>query len=75
MKIRYIYYLEEYRSEEFDEWQRKICKERGVLLEKLPFDVVALFQKALDFHQGPGGLLIGRNKLRIVEDVPEMMDH
>lgn len=75
MKIKYIYYLEEYRSEEFDEDQKRICKEKEITLEKLPYDVVALFQKAIDFHQGPGGLLVGRNKLRIIEDAKEMMDH
>jgi len=73
--MKYIYYLEEYRSEELEEAQKEICREKGITMKKLDFDVVQLMQKAIDFHQGPGGLLVGRNRLTIEEHIPEMMDH
>lgn len=74
-EMKYLYYHEEYRSEELEEYQSLICKERGIVLERLNYDIVNLLQKLIDFHQGLGGLLTGRNQLTIEERIPEMMDH
>lgn len=74
-EIKYIYYLEEYRSKEIEDEQKKVCEEKGILIQKLNFKVEDLLQKALSFHQGSGGLLVMQNKLRIMEDIPPMMDH
>ncbi|MBI4991959.1 MAG: dCMP deaminase [Candidatus Harrisonbacteria bacterium] len=73
--IKNIYYLEDYRKEDTEEHVEMARKEQGVILEKIDSCVVRLLQKSLEFHQGPGGLLIARNKLTIEEYNPEMMDH
>jgi dCMP deaminase len=74
-EVKYLYYLEDYRNEEHQEYVKKVCGEKGMTLQKITSCVVALMQKAIDFHQGSGGLLIAKNKLRILEDIPEIMDH
>jgi dCMP deaminase len=74
-EIKHIYYLEEYRSQEIEAEQNKVCEEKGILMQKLNFKVEDLLQKALSFHQGSGGLLTMQNTLRITEDIPPMMDH
>ncbi|MBI3046580.1 MAG: dCMP deaminase [Candidatus Harrisonbacteria bacterium] len=73
--IKNIIYFEEYNANLVSAHQEKVCQKKGIILEKFNLDIVELIQKTLDFHQGPGGLLTGKNKLRIVEDIPEMMDH
>ncbi len=74
-EVKNFYYLEDYRNEEHQDYVKKVCRNEGLLMQKLSFDVVQLLQKALDFHQGPGGLLVMKNKLRVTEDIPPMMDH
>jgi dCMP deaminase len=74
-EVKYMYYIEDYRNEDSEDYASKICRERNIVLEKLQLDLLPLLQKALDFHQGPGGLLVARNKLTIEEYTPEMMDH
>ena len=74
-QVKYFYYLEDYRNDEHQEYVKKICQEKGAVLEKLSTCIVKLMQKTIDFHQGPGGLLIGKNRLSIEERVPEIMDH
>ncbi|GEM_PF-2022984 len=69
-EIKHIYYLEEYRSEEFDREQRRICAEKEITLEKLDTNIVEIMQKAIKFHQGPGGLLTMKHPLRIEEQFP-----
>lgn len=74
--IKYICYFEEYKKDEVGEYQERVCREMGVVMKKFEMDDLSkLFQRAIDFHQGPGGLLIGRNKLTIEEYIPDMMDH
>ena len=74
-EVKYLYYLEDYRNDEHQEYVKKICGEKGMILQKITSCVVALMQKALAFHQGPGGLLLVRSRLIIEEYIPEMMDH
>ncbi len=74
-EVKYMYYIEDYRNEDSEDYAGKICRERGIVLEKLQIDLLPLLQKALNFHQGPGGLLGSHNKLTIEEHTPEMMDH
>ena len=74
--IKYICFMVDYRSEEIKEYQERICKERNIILKQFKYDnPVPLMQRLIDFHQGPGGLLIARNRLTIEEHIPEMMDH
>ena len=73
--IAHIYYLDEYRSELHKDYIEEECKKRGIELKRLDIDIVSVVQKALAFHQGPGGLLNNKNKLTIEEHIPEMMDH
>ena len=73
--IAHIYYLDEYRSELHKDYIEEECKKRGIEIKRLEIDLISVFQKAFAFHQGPGGLLITRNRLTIEEYIPPMMDH
>ncbi len=74
-EIKHLYYLEDYRNEDHQDYVKKVCRKKGMVLQKVNSCIVALMQKAIDFHQGPGGLLVARNRLTIEEHIPEMMDH
>ena len=73
--IRNFFYLDGYRLETIQEMADKAKKDFKIKIQKLDLDFPRLLQKTLDFHQSPGGLLISRNKLRVEEDISEMMDH
>ncbi|MDO8430099.1 MAG: deoxycytidylate deaminase [bacterium] len=69
--IKHVYYLDEYRSELDKDYIEDVCQKNGIELKRLDIDIIAVMQKALTFHQGPGGLLIAKNKLKIEESPNE----
>lgn len=63
--IRHIHYLEEYRPE-IAGAQKGICRERGIHMEQLPFNLEHLLRKMIRFHQNSGGLFSNNSNLKIV---------
>ncbi len=62
-----IYWYQEYPHNTDKEYVERAARERGINMQKWPFDIIELLQRAIDFHQGPGGLLVARKKIVIVE--------
>jgi len=63
--IKHVYYLEEYRPETAGA-QKSICRDRGVSLEQLPFNLEHLIRRMIQFHQNPGGLFSMNSNLKII---------
>ena len=63
--IKHTYYLEEYRTETAGA-QKAICRDKGVTLEQLPFNLEHLLGRMIRFHQNPGGLFLSSPSLKIV---------
>lgn len=62
-----IYWCQEYPHNTDKEYVERLARKRGINMQKWPFDVVELLQRTINFHQGPGGLLVARKKIVIVE--------
>jgi len=76
LEIKNMLYLQDYRNELAKDYIDEACVQKGIRLEKLPLNPVKLLQKALDFHQGPGGILVSDYRLSIEEQIPpSMMEH
>lgn len=65
-----IYWHQEYPHNTDKEYVEKMARKRGINMQKWPFDIVELLQETIDFHQGPGGLLVARKKL-VIKEVAE----
>ena len=73
--IKKVFYLEEYRLDSIAAIIQNVCAPDNVEVKKLDFSIPDLIQKSFVFHQSSGGLLTLRYKLRVVEDIPEIIDH
>lgn len=67
MGIKQIFWHKEYPHNKDRKYVRKICRRKGIKLQQWPLNPVKLLQKAMEFHQGTGGILVSRKKLIIKE--------
>lgn len=63
--MKHVYYIEEYRPE-IAGAQKGICRDKGVVLDQLPFTLEHLLRRMIQFHQNPGGLFLTSPALKIV---------
>lgn len=56
--IKQICYLQEYNADSVAGHQNEICKKMNVSMKKFDSDISALMKKVVDFHEGPGGILL-----------------
>lgn len=70
LEVTTIGFLIEYRPNDDKEYIERVCREKAIEFEQLPFDIKELLKEMLTFHQGPGGLLIQRPWLKVSEDAP-----
>lgn len=69
MEVKNVFYYGDYPHVADQDYVSRVSRERGMVLKKWPFTIKTLLQKAINFHQGPGGLLIADDKLVIEERV------
>ena len=62
--IKQTYYLEDYRPE-IAGAQKGICRDKGVSLERLPFNIEHLLRRMIQFHQNPSGLFTTSPNLKL----------
>ncbi|OGD33291.1 hypothetical protein A2833_00965 [Candidatus Azambacteria bacterium RIFCSPHIGHO2_01_FULL_44_55] len=65
-KIKHLRYIGTYNNPLGGNKVEELCRRRGVTLEYVePTEVLKVLQKAIDFHQGPGGLFRNLPKIDI----------
>lgn len=72
--ITNIFYMKEYDNKDDSEYIEKVCKEKRIIFQKLPYNPIELLKKVLEFHGGQGGLFLGEMPFEIIQKEKEVIE-